>query len=279
MIFNKIQVGLDIQHDGVRCVVGVDCRGRYYVKKLHYQHFASALFSEEGQIDWPGIVFILKRMAADIGLARWPIAIALPFSTVKLQALQLPVGLHDVDIQAEIATQLRRDLPGLQEKLTTDFIVSHALPQSGLNQIIFAVTKDEVLQPYLDSVSAADLNLNIVDIDLYALKRAIGIRHGLNLVLHLRGLAYLVVYRGDEIVFYEQQQLSEALITWVMTVLSAVQHLKIDCYMAIGEVQQVKQVLSGVSSVGVFDWKMPVCHQFLPVGFEIAYGLALRAGR
>lgn len=267
MILSKTIIGLDIQVDGFRLVERSLGRG---IKKLLYQPFPSSIYQERRVIDWQTLRLMLTKWVVSLRLSAKKTALALPANVVRMQKMQLPVGLNAVDIKAEIAAQLHRDLPGLQEKLAIDFITPNTHESTGYTNIFFAATKEALLLPYLECVKAAGLIVSAVDIDLYALKRAMckAAASAMILQVNSRG-AQLVVFQDEEIVFHEQYDVSFSLISWLENVLMAVQHLSVSNRYLIGS----SDVLESILMIGDLNkWQLSPYAE----GFEIAAGLAMR---
>lgn len=267
MILSETMIGLDIQVDGFRLIERSLNRG---IKKLLYQPFPSSVYQDGRVVDWQVVRIMLAKWVVSLRLSAKKTVLALPANVVRMQKMQLPVGLNAVDIKAEIATQLHRDLPGLQEKLIIDFITPNAKTSTGYTDIFFAATKEALLMPYVECVRAAGLRVSAVDIDLYALKRAMCEAEPSVMILQVTSrCAQLVVFQDEEIVFHEQSDMSASVISWLENVLLTVQHLSVSSRYLIGSRDLLQSILL-ISDLN--KWRLSPYAD----GFEIAAGLAMR---
>jgi type IV pilus assembly protein PilM len=99
-------------------------------------------------------------------------AIAIPANLVRMKNILLPIGLSDTEITAEIEAHVLQDLSGVKEALCIDY-VSAVRNEIGYVDVFFVAMKREVLSHYVTCVNASGLQAKIVDVDIYALTRAV----------------------------------------------------------------------------------------------------------
>ncbi|MFZ2314225.1 MAG: pilus assembly protein PilM [Gammaproteobacteria bacterium] len=269
MIFSKNLIGLDIQTDGLRLVERSFTQG---IKKLLYQPLPTQLYQDGRVADWQALGAILAKWVGSLRLSAQKTAFALPASVVRMQQMQLPVGLNASDIKAEITAQLQRDLPGLQEKLAIDFIISKANPSPSYTTVFFAATKEAVLMPYVECINAAGLAVSIVDIDLYALKRTVCKTAQSAMILQLTSVAaQLVIFKNEEVIFHEQLGSHVLLRQWLENTLTSVQHLLVSNCHVVGPADLVRHTLKDL--IDAEKWQIA---SSVTQGFEVAVGLTMR---
>jgi Tfp pilus assembly PilM family ATPase len=133
-----------------------------------------------------------------------------------MQSLNLPSGLSSHAVELEIYAYLERNLPGMRETLCIDFVDAPA-KTIGYSQVFFAAARQEYLSQYIACVNAAGLQVKIVDVDVYALQRAVSFcfnsaseRNAMNAILYLtNNNASLIGFTEDDIVFHQYWDITE----------------------------------------------------------------------
>lgn len=204
-------IGLDIKPDGVRLVQLSKKKHRYVALKVAQCALPQGVVSQ-GQIRQKAVLIgALTALVQTLGLQGCPAAIPLPVHLVKRERLQLPAGFSAEEIKAEIASHLQGGSPS-KVGLCMDFSVS-GTSHGAMVDVLFVAARDEDVSPYLQCVNAAGLHTKIVDIDIYALKRAayfaLQQRHRLDndvnaLVSVVNDQALLIVFNAEDVLFYHQ---------------------------------------------------------------------------
>lgn len=146
-------------------------------------------------------------------------AICLPSHSVRMQSLFLPQGLSEPEIRNEIEACAKRDLLGSSEDIYMDFCILPA-HQAGYMEVYFAVAKKEQVDQYVECVEAAGLKVKVVEVDLYAMKRAINFCMPALSQVEGQGIAFFcireqrilfAVFLGDKLIcsYAWEQDLSE----------------------------------------------------------------------
>jgi len=98
-------------------------------------------------------------------------ALALPASQVINKRIRVAACLNDKEREAEIGSNLKYYLPGINEPLNFDFVPIENQGNEVELQLIAARTKQ--VETYISAAKAAELKIKIVDVDVYAAARAI----------------------------------------------------------------------------------------------------------
>lgn len=165
-------VGLDIQPDAIRLVRLKKIKRGFQAKDVIENYLPNDVFAEGKIKNWELLRSILVDLVNIHQLNGMPTAISLPVNLVRIHQMQMPHGLSEAEIEIELFSYIHNHLPGLTDSLSIDF-VSLPQKQADYNEIFFAATRKEYLSSYIDCVNAAGLKVKIVDVDIYALKRAI----------------------------------------------------------------------------------------------------------
>jgi len=119
--------------------------------------------------DWNDITAALSEMVQQANLIGLPAVVSLPAKLVRMQHLQLPSGMSEKMIEAEIHAQVNKDFPGMSSSLYLDYVVTDQ--QSGCDHLFFVIARAEHTAQYKQCITISGLKLKIIDIEVYALKR------------------------------------------------------------------------------------------------------------
>jgi type IV pilus assembly protein PilM len=97
-------------------------------------------------------------------------AIALPGANTLSREVSLPKLSQREEYEAEIDTHLEKYLPGVTEKICFDYIIQKE--GRDLQQALIVAAKSDMMAAYVNVVNQSGLRLKIVDVDWYALTRA-----------------------------------------------------------------------------------------------------------
>jgi Tfp pilus assembly PilM family ATPase len=212
--FSSSCIGLDIQPEGICLIQLKKRRKEILIESMACQSLDTEIYVASKIKHWAMLQLALTDCVHLHGLEGRLTSIAVPINLVHMGHLTLPVGLQDKEVEAEVYEQLRRDLLGVTEVLSIDFT---AIPQADAAHadIFFAAARQEYLTQYKDCVCKADLKVRIVDVDLYALIRALcfglNLPHGIKAMIYARlETVFLIIFNSHEIMFHQRWHSSEA---------------------------------------------------------------------
>jgi len=165
-------VGIDIKASEIRLVQLKKARRGYQVNALAVKSFPCEVFWEGKVQEWGRLSDSLTELVENLDLKGQAAAVCLPANLIRMQPISLPQGLSPEEIEAEIYAYLQPDLFSKNESLCIDFH-PFLVNKNTDNDIFFAATRQEYLAQYTACINASGLLVKIVDVDIYALKRAI----------------------------------------------------------------------------------------------------------
>jgi Tfp pilus assembly PilM family ATPase len=222
MPFKKTtQVGLHIDSEGIHLLQLSRVR-----RHLHIENFLTADCTAEtirqGKItSWEIVQSVLSEWVARHRLQGVATTIALPASLVRMQHIHLPKGLTKKEIENEIRLQIPRDNADLAAALEIDFSI---VPEKNLTEykVFFALTERTYLTDYVHKMSQTGLAIKRVDVDIYALARAMLYptpKSAIEDVILLHGsrsqVSFLVVHHATHIVYYQQWEITALAHDWM----------------------------------------------------------------
>lgn len=233
-------IGLDIQPDSIRLVQLKPVRNRFMAERIAYAALPAGVFDYGKITRWDLISAALSALVEAADIKGHAAAINLPANLVRMQRIQLPSELTEEEVEAEIHAHMQRDLPGMTDPLCMDFRIAPTRNTAYMD-VFFAAARQDYLSQYRECVNAAGLRTKIVDIDIYALKRAAHFALQLDrleeetnaLVSVVSDSASLIVFNAQDIIFHQQWEVSDKadflgqLKNRMQVCLTAFQHLHI----------------------------------------------------
>lgn len=164
-------IGVDIKPQGIRILELQKSKHNYLIKRLIRYELPYGVFQDEKIKRWDSLSLHLTEVVKTHGLINAYAAISLPADMVQMQRAQLAVDMAHADIEGEIQRQLQRDLPDMNDELSIDFgILSQ---HKDYIDVFFAAARQTYVEQFAACVNASGLQTRIIDLDMYAIIRAI----------------------------------------------------------------------------------------------------------
>lgn len=213
--FSSALVGLDVQPGGLRLVQVRKKRHALVLEQAAFSAWPQAIFSEGKIKRWDVLESVLSPLVQALALTGLTAATHLPADKVRMQRMTLPNGLPQADIEKEIYAQVQRDLPGMTDALCLDFVLTPDKTSAYAN-VFFALAREEYVSQYVKCINACGLKLKILDIDIYAVTRAVCqlaspvfTAGKVNAILYIvNELATFIVFNAHDILFHQQWESS-----------------------------------------------------------------------
>jgi type IV pilus assembly protein PilM len=164
-------IGLDVSFQTLRVVQLRKIKAIWKVYEMAFKRFTEDIFSDCKITNWQVLGAILNEFVQELNLKGQKVAVHIPAHLVRMQRIKLPKEMRGADIEAEIYAQVQRDLPGRQETLSIDYKVMKT--EETESEIFFVAARQGYLSEFIMCVNGAGLQTKIVDVDIFALRRAI----------------------------------------------------------------------------------------------------------
>ena len=196
-------IGLSLHDNEIRFVKVKVAQRQRVVERTGIVKIPPGLFFDGKIQDAQGLADALKNMVDQAQLKACDAAIALPVSQVIHQSIQVDESLDELECELEIAENLSRYLPGTEGDLSYDYIRTH-----GSHDVMLVAARAQQIDDYLTVVQQSKLTITAVDVDIYALARAVislGIAEQLTAVIDFdtASLQVIVLQRG-KIIFHHR---------------------------------------------------------------------------
>lgn len=173
LIFKPLLLaGIAIQPENIHLVQLKKVRSGYFIERVRRYALPAAIFSEGKIIEFSALQTALTAIVKEESLHAMQAAVCVPSNQVKMQRIVVPRGLSALDIEAEISTQVYRAMPAKADALAIDFR-TQAAEQADDVQVFFAAARKDYIQRFQACVEAAGLSVKMMDVDVFALLRAV----------------------------------------------------------------------------------------------------------
>jgi type IV pilus assembly protein PilM len=121
-----------------------------------------------------GLVMGLRRAHVQCRTRQFRVALALPASQVICKVCRLPAGLVDLGVEAAVLAQAEQLFPFPLEDLALDFWVQGVCADDpGQYEVLVVACRQSQLDPLERVFARAGLQLEVVEVDSFALRRAL----------------------------------------------------------------------------------------------------------
>lgn len=244
--------GISIQPQNIHLVQLKKGKNGFGVERVYRNDLPADIFAEGKITAFESLEAALGKLVQSECLQDTRVVVCVTANQVKMQKIPLPRGLSDVDIEAEISTQVYRALPGKSDALAIDFKVEAVDLEESVH-VFFAAARKDYIQRYRRCIDGAGLRVAMVDVDIFALLRAARFAlktectdHDSFCALYF-GVDYavMVAERGSDILFHQQwegagvSRLAVTCLQWVEWCVHTYQHAGVTCLAIAGQQESI----------------------------------------
>ncbi|OGT45431.1 MAG: hypothetical protein A3E83_00380 [Gammaproteobacteria bacterium RIFCSPHIGHO2_12_FULL_41_20] len=167
-------IGLDIGTDFLRALKINSTTTPFKVENLSIIAIPPGAIINSEIKDYTAIETVLKKMLAQLNTTTHAVAIAIPRSIAIIKNINIDSRLKTDEIESRAWIEANQHFPDLIGNIYLDFMASGPLPGNPAKQelTLVACRKDQI-NSYLHLLQKAGLNTKIVDVNCYALARAL----------------------------------------------------------------------------------------------------------
>ncbi|PYC26096.1 type IV pilus biogenesis protein PilM [Pseudomonas mosselii] len=167
-------LGVEIASGSIRMLHLHRQRGGWRVQGWAQERFEPALPGCAVSDEAEGLVMGLRRAHVQCRTRQFRVALALPASQVICKVCRLPAGLADLEVEAAVLAQAEQLFPFPLEDLALDFWVQGVCADDpGQFEVLVVACRQSQLDPLERVFSRAGLQLEAVEVDSFALRRAL----------------------------------------------------------------------------------------------------------
>lgn len=167
-------VGLEISPAYIKLIKIDHSKSPYIIESCLIEPVPPGLINKDEIKDYEAVSEIIKEMFAKGGIATTFVALAIPRSLAIIKNITIDARLTVEDIESRAWIEANRLFPELVGDVYLDFSIVGPSEQdpSQLEVTLVACRKDNI-KPYLEVLRQAGLTVKMVDINCYALQRAL----------------------------------------------------------------------------------------------------------
>lgn len=169
-------IGLDIGPGSVK-LLKIDASDEpYCVENFGMVPLASGVIVKEEIKDAAALGEALKQVCDEAQVKTKSVAFAIPRSSTIIKTITVDKRLNSADIESRAWVEANHHFPDLVGDIYLDFdiIGPSEKDPTQLDLLLVACRKDQI-KPYLDVLAAGGFNAKIVDVNCYALERALSL--------------------------------------------------------------------------------------------------------
>lgn len=218
-------IGLDISTSGLKLVeLGRNRAGVWVLERCALEPLDNGCVADGVVQNTDAVTQALRRLLQKSGTATKRVALGLPHSAVITKKMLLPSGLSETDMELQVQTEASQYIPFSLDEVHLDFCeLGPSARSPGDVDVFLAACRREKVQELQALTEAAGLELAVVDIEPYAVRRAatrcidrLPLSHASPVVAVFEVGAVstqMQVLRDGELLFESQQAFGGALLT------------------------------------------------------------------
>ncbi|MGK0673159.1 MAG: pilus assembly protein PilM [Halothiobacillaceae bacterium] len=166
-------VGLDISSTAVKLIELSRTRDTYRVEALAIEPLPERAIQDKSILDPEAVGTATRKAVKDSGTRSKRAAIAVPGSLAVSKVVTLPAGLSEMELETQVRMEANQHIPFPLEEINLDFEVLGPTPGNpGTVDVLLAATRSENIESRVAAVELGGLQVEIVDIEPFALENA-----------------------------------------------------------------------------------------------------------
>jgi len=170
-------IGLEIAAERIN-IVQMKKQGQVYkLVKFISEEVPEGLFSEGQIVDSPALAELLQEILAKHNINAAKVATAVPMREAIIRIIPIPAELDDAELKDMVLNhEAGLYLPYPREEVDLDYQkLGYFVDEDGIEkvQVLLVATRKEVTDMYLETFKLAQLNVDVLDINSFALIRTI----------------------------------------------------------------------------------------------------------
>jgi type IV pilus assembly protein PilM len=204
--------GLDIGSGFVRIIKINSTKSPFLIENCAYLPVPAGTIVNN-EIRHPVILDpLINELVSKAGLSACAVAIAMPRSLAIVKTITIDSRLSPDEIHSRAWIEANRHFPELVGNICLDYTITAPLPEDPTrHEMILAACRKDQLNPWLDLLKQANLDVRQVDLNCYALTRALmltenpGMTETVALLnINLSSSSLIVIHKGNLVHSHDQ---------------------------------------------------------------------------
>jgi type IV pilus assembly protein PilM len=166
-------LGLDITTSSIKLIELAMAGGQYRVESYAAEPTPPNAMNEKTLVDPQVVGEAIKRAIKRSGARSSEVAIAISGDAAITKVIQMPRGLRDSELEAQVEMQADQYIPFPMDEVSYDFEVMGSSDKDGESiDVLLVASRTENVEQRRSAVAAAGLTARIVDVEAFALENA-----------------------------------------------------------------------------------------------------------
>jgi type IV pilus assembly protein PilM len=166
-------LGLDITTSSIKLIEISMAGGQYRVESYAAEPTPPNSVNEKSVVDPEAVGEAIRRAVKRSGAGSHEAAIAISGDAAITKVIQMPKGLRDADLEAQVEMQADQYIPFPMDEVAYDFEVLGAAEKDPESvDVLLVASRSDNVEQRRAAVAAAGLEARIVDVEAFALENA-----------------------------------------------------------------------------------------------------------
>jgi type IV pilus assembly protein PilM len=166
-------LGLDITTSSVKLIELTMSGGQFRVESYAAEPTPHNAINEKAIVDADAVGEAIRRAVKRAGAKSRNAAIAISGDAAITKVIQMPLGLRENELEAQVEMQADQYIPFPMEEVSYDYqVVGPSEKDSTMMDVLLVATRTENVEQRRAAVQAAGLTAKLVDVEAFALENA-----------------------------------------------------------------------------------------------------------
>ena len=170
---NRQLLGLDITTSSIKLIELANSGGQYRVESYAAEPTPANSMNEKTLVDPQAVGEAIRRAMKRSGASSTDVAIAISGDAAITKVIQMPKGLRDADLEAQVEMQADQYIPFPMDEVSYDFeVLGPSEKDNDSVDVLLVASRTDNVEQRRAAVAAAGLNARLVDVEAFALENA-----------------------------------------------------------------------------------------------------------
>lgn len=166
----KDLVGIDIGSSSIKLVQLIHEKGGYCLVNAGIQPLPPEAIVDNSLMDTAAIAYAIKSLTSSLGIKTKDVVCSISGNAVIIRKISLPVASNE-ELEDQIGWEAEQYIPFDINDVNLDFqIMGPDLIDPAKMQVLLVASKKDITEDYITLFAEAGLQLNILDVDAFALQ-------------------------------------------------------------------------------------------------------------
>jgi type IV pilus assembly protein PilM len=166
-------LGLDITTSSIKLIELAMAAGQYRVESYAAEATPANAMNEKTIVDPEAIGEAIRRAVKRSGAKATEVAIAISGDAAITKVIQMPRGLRDSELEAQVEMQADQYIPFPMDEVSYDFeVLGNSDKDTESVDVLLVASRSENVEQRRAAVAAAGLKTHVVDVEAFALENA-----------------------------------------------------------------------------------------------------------